>query len=221
VAISREVAMFKKKEFAFTILCSVFIGSLVISEVLAYKIAALGSIIVPAGVLAYAITFPLTDTIEEVWGKIYARRVVLAGLVALGVVLLLIWLAIILPAAPFWKEQESFLRILGMKQGAIRITIASIIAYFVSQFHDVWAFNFWRKITGKRHLWLRNNASTLASQAIDTTLFISLAFYGVMPILPLILGQYFIKVCIALLDTPLVYLLVHLVKREKKAEQIC
>ena len=144
----------------------------------------------------------------------------MAGLVALGVVLLLIWLAIILPAAPFWKEQESFLRILGMKQGAIRITIASIIAYFVSQFHDVWAFNFWRKITGKRHLWLRNNASTLASQAIDTTLFISLAFYGVMPILPLILGQYFIKVCIALLDTPLVYLLVHLVKREKKASRV-
>ncbi len=207
--------MFKGKEFAFTILCSVFIGSLVISEVLASKIVALGQIYVPAGVLAYAITFPLTDTIEEVWGKSYARRVVLAGLVALGVVFLLICLAIILPSAPFWKEQESFLRILGMKQGAIRIIIASVIAYFVSQYHDVWAFNFWRKVTGERHLWLRNNASTLASQAIDTTLFISLAYYGVMPILPLILGQYFIKVCIALLDTPLVYLLVHLVKREK------
>ncbi len=208
--------MFKEKEFAFAILCSVFIGSLVISEVLASKIVALGQIYVPAGVLAYAITFPLTDTIEEVWGKSYARGVVLAGLVALGVVFLLICLAIILPSAPFWKEQESFLRILGMKQGAIRIIIASVIAYFVSQYHDVWAFNFWRKVTGERHLWLRNNASTLASQAIDTTLFISLAFYGVMPILPLILGQYFIKVCIALLDTPLVYLLVHLVKREKK-----
>jgi len=206
----------KGKEFAFTILCSVFIGSLVISEVLASKIIALGQIYVPAGVLAYAITFPLTDTIEEVWGKSYARGVVLAGLAVLGVVFLLICLAIILPSAPFWKEQESFLRILGMKQGAIRIIIASVIAYFVSQSHDVWAFNFWRKITGERHLWLRNNASTLASQAIDTTLFISLAFYGVIPILPLILGQYFIKLCIALLDTPLVYLLVHLVKREKK-----
>lgn len=210
--------MFKEKEFAFTILCSVFIGSLVISEVLAYKIAALGNIIVPAGVLAYAITFPLTDTIEEVWGKSYARGVVLAGLVALGVVLLLILFAVVLPAAgaPIWEDQESFRRILGIKQGAIRVIIASVIAYFVSQYHDVWAFNFWRKITGERHLWLRNNASTLASQAIDTTLFISLAFYGVRPILPLILGQYFIKVCIALLDTPLVYLLVHLVKREKK-----
>ena len=206
--------MFKEKEFAFICFCGIFIGSLVISEVLASKIIALGEIYVPAGVLAYAITFTMTDTIEEIWGKSYAKKVVLAGLLVLGVVLLLIYLAVILPGAPFWKEEDAFLRILGMKQGALRITIASIIAYLVSQYHDVWAFNFWRKVTREHHLWLRNNASTLASQAIDTSLFITLAFYGVVPILPLILGQYFIKVCIALLDTPLVYLLVHFVRRK-------
>lgn len=207
-------SMFKEKEFAFICFCSIFIGALVISEVLASKIIALGDIYVPAGVLAYAITFPITDTIEEIWGKKYAQYVILAGLLTLGVVLLLIYLAIILPAAPFWKEEDAFLRILGMKQGAIRITIASIIAYFISQYHDVWAFNFWKKVTNERHLWLRNNASTLVSQAIDTSLFITIAFYGVVPILPLILGQYFIKVCIALLDTPLVYVLVHFVRKK-------
>jgi len=207
--------MFEKKEFAFICFCSIFIGSLVISEVLASKIIALGEIYVPAGVLAYAITFTRTDAIEEIKKKSYAKKIVLAGLLALGVVLLLIYLAIILPSAPFWKEEDAFRRILGMKQGAIRITTASIIAYLVSQYHDVWAFNFWRKVTRERHLWLRNNASTLTSQAIDTSLFITLAFYGVVPILPLILGQYFIKVCIALLDTPLVYLLVHFVRGKK------
>lgn len=206
--------MSKEKGFAFICFCSIFIGALVISEVLASKIVALGDIYVPAGVLAYAITFTITDTIEEVWGKKYAQYVILAGLLTLGIVLLLIYLAIILPAAPFWKEEDAFLRILGMKQGAIRITIASIIAYLVSQYHDVWAFNFWKKVTHERHLWLRNNASTLVSQAIDTSLFITIAFYGVVPILPLILGQYFIKVCIALLDTPLVYVLVHFIRRK-------
>lgn len=206
--------MSKEKGFAFICFCSIFIGALVISEVLASKIVALGDIYVPAGVLAYAITFTMTDTIEEVWGKKYAQYVILAGLLTLGIVLLLIYLAIILPAAPFWKEEDAFLRILGMKQGAIRITIASIIAYLVSQYHDVWAFNFWKKVTHERHLWLRNNASTLVSQAIDTSLFITIAFYGVVPILPLILGQYFIKVCIALLDTPLVYVLVHFIRRK-------
>ncbi|UCG94067.1 MAG: queuosine precursor transporter [Candidatus Aerophobus sp.] len=208
----KNSVIFQGKEFAFTILCSIFIGSLVISEVLASKIVALGEIYVPAGVVAYAVTFAMTDTIEEIWGKRYARAVVTGGLLTLGVVLFLMWLAVILPSAPFWKEERAFTRILGIKAGAIRITMASIVAYFVSQYHDVWAFNFWRRITRGRWLWLRNNASTLVSQAIDTSLFISLAFYGVVPVLPLILGQYFVKLCIALLDTPLVYLLVYCVR---------
>ena len=160
-------------------------------------------------------TFTMTDTIGEVWGKKYAQQVVIAGLLTLIVALLLIYLAVILPAAPFWEEEEAFQRILGMKQGALRIIVASIVAYSISQYHDVWAFHFWKKVTNERHLWLRNNASTLVSQAIDTSLFITLAFYGVVPILPLILGQYFIKVCVALLDTPIVYLLVHFVRKEQ------
>ncbi len=210
----KESVIFQGKEFSFIILCSIFIGSLVISEVLASKIVALGEIYVPAGVVAYAVTFAMTDTIEEIWGKRYARAVVIGGLLTLTVVLFLIWLAVALPSAPFWKEERAFARILGIKAGAIRITIASIVAYFVSQYHDVWAFNFWRRITRERHLWLRNNASTLVSQAVDTSLFICLAFYGVVPIVPLILGQYFVKLCIALLDTPLVYLLVYCVRRK-------
>jgi len=207
-------AMSKDKDFVFICFCSIFIGSLVISGVLASKIIALGEIYVPAGVLAYAVTFTMTDTIGEAWGKKYAQQVVIAGLLTLIVVLLLIYLAVILPAAPFWEGEEAFQRILGMKQGAGRIIVASIVAYSVSQYHDVWAFHFWRKITHERHLWLRNNASTLVSQAIDTSLFITLAFYGVVPILPLILGQYLIKACVALFDTPLVYLLVNFVRRK-------
>ena len=90
----------------------------------------------------------------------------------------------------------------------------------MSQYHDVWAFNFWRRITKEKHLWLRNNASTLVSQAIDTFLFIFLAFYGVVPVIPLILGQYFVKLCIALLDTPVVYLFVHLIKKKESLEKL-
>ena len=210
--------MFEQRWRPFLILSSIFIGSLVISEILANKIIALWEIYVPAGVLAYAITFVITDTVEEIWGKNYANQLVFAGFLTLGVVLLLIWLAILMPSAPFWKDEKAFTTVLGMTRGATRITIASLIAYLVSQYHDVWAFNFWRKVTKGRHLWLRNNASTIASQAIDTCLFIFLAFYGVVPILPLILGQYFVKICIALLDTPFVYLLVYFIRRKPEAE---
>jgi len=192
----------------------------VISEVLAAKIVAFYEIYVPAGVLAYAVTFTITDIIAEIWGKGYAKQVVFAGFLTLAVVILLIWIAILLPAAAFWKDEDAFSTILGIKKGATRITIASISAYLVSQYHDVWAFNFWRRITKEKHLWLRNNASTLVSQAIDTFLFISLAFYGVVPVLPLILGQYFVKLCIALLDTPVVYLFVYLIRGKESFEKL-
>jgi uncharacterized integral membrane protein (TIGR00697 family) len=91
--------------------------------------------------------------------------------------------------------------------------IASLTAYLFSQYHDVWAFHFWRGVTGERFLWLRNNASTIVSQLLDSVVFITVAFYGVMPLMPLILGQWVVKVGIAVLDTPLVYLVVHLVRR--------
>ncbi|MCD6472052.1 queuosine precursor transporter [Candidatus Aerophobetes bacterium] len=212
--------MLKGRSSPFIILCSIFVGSLVISEVLAAKIVAFYEIYVPAGVLAYAVTFTITDIIGEVWGKDYAKQVVFAGFLSLVVIILLIWIATLLPAAPFWKDEDAFTTILGIKKGATRITIASITAYLVSQYHDVWAFNFWRRITKEKHLWLRNNASTLVSQAIDTFLFIFLAFYGVVPVIPLILGQYFVKLCIALLDTPVVYLFVHLIKKKESLEKL-
>ncbi len=208
--------MTKDKESPLIILCAIFVGSLVISEILATKIMALGKIYLPAGVLAYAITFAITDVVSEIWGKNLARQLVLGGLLSVGVAFLLIWVAVVLPSAPFWTEEKAFVRILGMEKGAGRIIVASIVAYAVSQYHDVWAFHFWRKVTRERHLWLRNNASTLTSQAIDTCLFIFLAFYGVFPLLPLILGQYFIKLCIALLDTPVVYGLVYFLRRHRR-----
>jgi hypothetical protein len=84
-----------------------------------------------------------------------------------------------------------------------------MIAYLVSQHHDVWAYGFWRKKTGGRHMWLRNNASTMTSQGIDTLIFITLAFYGLVPnsiLLQMMAGQYVIKILIAALDTPFIYL---------------
>lgn len=201
-----------RRFFPFLILCSIFVGSLVISEVLANKIIQLKGVYLPAGVIAYAITFPITDTIGEIWGKTYAKQLIFAGFITLGVVFLLIQMAILLPAAPFWGEEEVFRSFLGMKKGVMRIIVASLVAYIVSQYHDIWAFHFWRKVTRGKFLWLRNNVSTFVSQGIDTSLFISLAFYGVTPILPLIIGQYLVKLSIALLDTPVVYVLVHFLK---------
>ncbi|NIM02579.1 queuosine precursor transporter [bacterium] len=203
------------KEKIYILLIGIFVGGLVIAGVLASKIVNVAGLMVPGGVLAYSITFPITDVICEVWGKKRGKYVVFSGFITLLVALGLIRLTLVFPKAPFWTGEEAFARILGSTS---RIIIASFIAYLVSQYHDVWAFHFWRKITKGRYLWLRNNASTFVSQFIDTAVFIIIAFYGVMPIFTLIKGQYIIKLMIALLDTPLVYFGVWLIRRGERNE---
>jgi hypothetical protein len=137
---------------------------------------------------------------------------VLAGFITLVLSLLIIQSSIWWPSAPFWPHQEAYRTVLGSTS---RIILASLTAYLVSQYHDVWDFHFWRKLTSGRHLWLRNCASTVVSQLLDTVIFITLAFAGDLPVLPLILGQWIVKVAVALLDTPFVYLAVFWLRRRE------
>jgi hypothetical protein len=182
--------------------------------VLAAKIVTVFGITVPAGVLGYCLTFICTDVISEVWGRDRAGEVVLSGFVTLLACLGLIQAALWWPAASFWQGQEAFQQILGMTP---RIILGSITAYLVGQYHDIWAFHFYKRLTRGRHLWLRNNLSTLTSQLLDSCIFISVAFAGKMPLLPLILGQWAIKVGIAGLDTIVVYALVWWIRRSRAA----
>jgi len=103
---------------------------------------------------------------------------------------------------------------------SLRIMLASLVAFTISQLHDVWAFDFWKtKMHGKR-LWLRNNLSTIVSQAIDTLLFMFIAFYQVTPkftvafVLTIALPYYILKVVMAAVDTPFVYMGVKWLKRK-------
>jgi uncharacterized integral membrane protein (TIGR00697 family) len=202
---------FAGDEKSFIILLSIFVGSITIASVLANKIINVFGLFVPAGVLAYSMTFLMTDTISEIWGKETAKRTVFGGFIGLIAVLLLIQISLVWPKAPFWKQEAAYQTIMGSTS---RIIIASFIAYLVSQFHDVWAFHFWKKITGGRHLWLRNNFSTAVSQFIDSSLFITVAFYGVMPVWPLIWSQWLVKLAIAFLDTPIIYGIVWLLRKK-------
>lgn len=197
----------------YVFLIAIFTASLTIAAVLASKIIQIGIFSVPAGILAYSITFACTDIIGEVYGKQAARSVVLAGFASLILVILLIKLAIIIPPAPFWPNQTMFVTLLGSSE---RIIIASLAAYLLSQLADVWLFARLRQLTDGRYLWLRNNGSTIVSQLLDSIVFIVIAFAGVFPLLPMILGQWLIKLVIALADTPLVYAGVHLLRRKHK-----
>jgi queuosine precursor transporter len=194
------------------ILVSFFVTLLLVANIISVKLIGVGAWVVPAGVIVYPFTFLLTDVIAELYGRRVASRVIWTGFAVSILMVIFVYLARIIPPAGFWEGQAAFDVTLGMVP---RIVLASMFAYLISQHHDVMAFHFWRRKTGARHLWLRNNASTMVSQAIDTALFISIAFWGILPasvIFNMMLTQYLIKLGIAALDTPFCYLLVGLLR---------
>ena len=201
------------------LLLGLFVGLLVISNVISAKLFVLGAIILPVASIVYVLTYPITDVISEVYGKKKAQEVIKIGFITQIAVLIVLMIAINLPPAPFFEMQTEYATILG---AGIRVIFASLTAYVVSQFIDVHIFHKLKEKHGESKLWLRNNASTMTSQFIDTIIFITIAFYGVMPVsalIGLVITQYLFKVVIAIVDTPLVYLGVKLLKNEKSTTE--
>lgn len=186
------------------ILNGLFITSLLIANVLSAKIVSFWGMVIPAAIVAYPLTFLMTDLIGEIWGKEQANKAVRLGFICQLASLAMIGLAILLPVAPFADNQAEFKGIMGQ---SFRVVAASLVAYYCSQSWDVWIFHKIRDISTK-HKWIRNNVSTMTSQMIDTAIFVTIAFIGVVPnIWTMIISQYVIKVVYAALDTIPFYLL--------------
>lgn len=199
------------KRYGVEYIIAIMAALVVIANIIAGKIVVFGPFVVPAAVIVYASTFLLTDIIGEKWGKQQARKAVWAGFYANVVMVIAVVIAINWPSAPFAKDySEQFSSVLGLVP---RVVLASMVAYLLSQHHDVFAFQFWKNKTKGRHLWLRNTASTAVSQAIDTAIFIPIAFYGIMDVVPLMIGQYVVKLLIAAIDTPFMYGIVWLIDK--------
>lgn len=199
----------------------IYVGLLILANIVAVKLFSVGDFaILPAAVIIYVFTYPIIDVIVEVYGKKEGQRTVKAGLIMQILAIVFITIAIQLPAAPVFGNQESFETILS---GSFRVILASLISYAISQNLDVYVFNRLKSKHGEKKLWLRNNASTMLSQLIDTTIFITIAFYGTMPIAVLgglIITQYIFKFFASILVTPLVYLLVHFVRKQESVQRI-
>jgi uncharacterized integral membrane protein (TIGR00697 family) len=198
------------------VLATLFVTCLITANIITVKLISVWGWVVPAGIIAYPLTFLFTDVITELYGRRIASRMVWLGFGASILMVILVIGAGLLKPAAIWEGQAAYQSVLGMVP---RIVLASMIAYLVSQHHDVFAFSFWRRKTKARFLWLRNNASTMVSQALDTGLFITIAFWGTVPnniLVNMLVTQYVIKLVIAALDTPFCYLMVNLLKRKVK-----
>lgn len=178
--------------------------------------------VVAIGVLPYPITFLCTDLISELYGKKTANITVWTGLVINLWIIFILWIAGILPGVSNQLPDPAlFFKIQKLAFGAVT---ASMIAYLTAQFCDIHVFHRIKKATNNRHLWLRNNGSTLISQFIDSTAVILITHYyaQALPInsdLPLytqlqtyILSAYAFKCLAALLDTIPIYIIVSYLK---------
>ena len=205
------------KEQFYIFLSAIFIASLVTCNLIANKFVTVDLgfkvFIVSAGILPYPLTFLVTDLTSELYGQKKANLVVFSGFVASMFVLLFLWLGGQFNAIPSSIVNDDIYN--SVFQNAWRIIAASMIAYLFAQFIDVRIFHFWKRLTNGKHLWLRNNGSTIASQLVDTTLVIMILFVGVWEsdqIISAIIDGWLFKMLMAAIDTPIIYGIIHLLK---------
>lgn len=179
----------------------------IVANVQVVKLVEFFGIAATLGNIVYASSFLVTDILSENYGKDEARRAVYIGLFSLIAMTVLMNLSLAFVPAPDDFAQESLNTIFGFMP---RIAAASLLAYFVSQRHDVWAYDFWRRrFPSDRFLWLRNNASTMISQLIDSTLFTLAAFWGIFPpvaLFEIFWTTYLLKWVVGAADTPFLYI---------------
>lgn len=202
------------KEDKYVLVSGVFVTAMVVANFVGVKLAQIGPAVISIGSPMIALSFLCTDIIADVWGKEKAKRTIWLGFLANIISLAFVQIAIRVPHPEYWTQQKEFAAVFG---GQLRLIVASLITYLASQYVDMGMFFWIKRKTRSRHLWLRNNISTFMCQAVDTVLFTLLAFGGTMALaeMPaLMVGQYGIRLILALLDTPLVYLGVSWVKRD-------
>lgn len=179
----------------------------IVANIQVVKLVEIVGISATLGNIVYASSFLVTDILSELYGKREAKKAVYLGLFSLVAMTVLMNMALLFAPAPDDFSQASLKNIFSFMP---RIAGASLVAYFISQSHDVWAFEFWKnRFPSPGHLWLRNNASTMASQFIDSSLFTLLAFWGVFPtqaLIEIFWTTYLLKWVVGVADTPFLYL---------------
>ena len=205
----------KDKQFAnliYLILAALFIASLVTSNLIFQKFFSWEPFgwyrfEISVGILPYPITFLITDILSEIYGKKKANQVVIAGIFASFFSMLIILVADLSPTinnSPV--NSKTFHQVFGLSPLAV---FASMVAYLFAQFIDIRIFHFWKQLTKGKHLWLRNNFSTFASQFIDTfTVLFLICSFKILPwnmFSSLLMSGFLFKVIIAALDTPILY----------------
>jgi uncharacterized integral membrane protein (TIGR00697 family) len=190
-----------------------FVGVLILSNILAAKMVRLGPFVFDGGTLLFPLSYIFGDVLTEVYGYKESRKVIWTGLAMLLLMSFNIWFIGILPADPSWTFQKDYGNILAVVP---RIVLASVLGYFAGEWSNSATLSRMKVLTGGRMLWLRTISSTLVGELLDTAIFVTLAFAGLYPAAVLVamaLSNYLFKCSIEIVFTPITYRVVALVKR--------
>jgi uncharacterized integral membrane protein (TIGR00697 family) len=199
----------------YDIFTGLFVAILLVSEITSTKLIQIWFVQTAGAFILFPISYIMSDILTEVYGYARARRVMWIGFSSLVLMSLVLIAVEFLPAAPSWHNQQAYDVILGFVP---RISFASIVAYWVGGFANDFTLAKMKLLTKGKMLWTRTIGSTVVGQAVDSFLFIGIAFYGIIPnaiILQIAFTQYLLKVAYETLATPLTYYVVNKLKKSE------
>lgn len=194
------------------VIAALFVTCLLTANIIAVKLFVVAGVALPAGVVIFPLSYLFGDVLTEVYGYAAARRVIWLGFFCNLIMVVAIWVAQGLPPAPFWKGQAAYEQILGF---APRLLLASFLAYLVGEFANSYILARLKILTRGRWLWSRTISSTVVGQALDSAVFVSVAFAGtgVPDLAAVILAQWLFKSGYEVIATPFTYVVVNYLKR--------
>jgi uncharacterized integral membrane protein (TIGR00697 family) len=218
IDVVREGGPGLKISFWFVVIASIFVTCLITANIIAVKLIFLFGFLVPAGIIIFPLSYLFGDVLTEVYGYGAARRVIWLGFACNLLAVIAIYLGGLAPAAPFWHNQAAYETILGFTP---RLLLASFIAYLVGEFTNSFVLAKLKIATKGHWLWTRTIGSTLLGEGVDTIIFISIAFWGIIPsqlLLTAILTQWAFKGLYEVIATPFTYLVVGFLKRRESLD---
>lgn len=203
--IKRDIINEKTYSKYFVIIAAISVASILISNVTSVKVIDIGGIVLPSSALLFPITYIVGDIIAEIYGYKKARFIIILGFICNLFMVLYFTLAIALPSSSTWANQEAFALTLGTTP---RMFVASLAAFLSGSLSNAYVMNFLKKITNGKKLWVRTIGSTIVGEALDTLIFVNIAFIGTVPysvIVTMMLSQFIWKVAYETIATPFTY----------------
>lgn len=200
------------------IITGIFVGVLLLSNILATKMVQLGPFVFDGGTLLFPLSYIFGDVLTEVYGYKASRKVIWTGFFMLILASFNIWVIGLLPAESSWTFQKSYNDILTQVP---RIVLASLLGFFSGEFSNSFVLSKMKIFTKGKYLWMRTIGSTIVGEFLDSIIFVFIAFLGLYPLavlVTMILSNYLFKTCIEVVFTPITYKIIHFIKVKEKID---